>query len=194
MGLPRRPDPMNIETDNATPSRPEESNAVGCTLGNLLLLVLFPSAIIGLAWTGWNHWGGLGLVLGILLAIPLVPISIGIVGAIALGLCAVFNRDEYNQIVGKAPLATVEGPIAVPSLRSRQRGTRIRTFLIINAILCVWLGVGIAMVRASKTDRGKESAVMVVVLVPLGCMAHFYATKWVDSRLEKPRAASRREP
>lgn len=157
-------------------------------------------ALAGLTWLGWTWLGWAGIVLGVVLALPLVLISIGLLGVVALGFCAVFDRDEFHRIIGESspsappaeePLAPVEAP---PVRRVRRGQFRIRTYVIVTAVLAVWLGVGGAMVRASKTQRQKETAVLVVVLVPLGIVAHTYALKRVEAWSSRSESLSRRDP
>jgi hypothetical protein len=167
-----------------TPSRPDQG---GCSLVTILVPVVSLAAAVGLGRIGWNHWGLLGAALGIILAIPLGVLSIVLLGLVVMGFGFVFDRAEFDRQIGKTPPEPPgPSPVIPPVSPSRRRGAfRIRTFMIVIAVLAIWLGIGLAMVRASANDRAKENAILIVILVPLGCVANHYALKWTDRWIGK---------
>jgi hypothetical protein len=185
---------MAIAQHNApTPSRPDQG---GCSLVTILVPVVILAAAVGLGRIGWNHWGALGAAVGIILAIPLGFLSIVLLGLALMGFAFVFDRAEFDRQVGKTPSEPSEPSPVIPAVSpSRRRGAfRIRTFMIVVVVLAIWLGIGLAMVRASANDRAKENAILIVILVPLGCVANHYALKWTDRWIGNPKPADRPKP
>ncbi len=60
----------------------------------------------------------------------------------------------------------------------------LRTLLLANLVLAAWLAVGIWMVKSSVSQRHKEQAVLVVILVPLGAVAQHRLQAWADRKTE----------
>lgn len=187
-----------MENPTVVPPRPEP-DAPGCSLAPLFVVGLVPTAIVGFASYGWRLGGRIGLAVGLIAGAPLAFLFVGLLGAIALGYCALFDRAEFDRIVGKAPSSGDAGPASPANLPSACRPQRpgqfrIRSVLIAIAVLGLWLGVGVALVRASKTERAKETAVLIALLVPPAIVANHHAQRWAEARLGKATGPAAREP
>jgi len=133
-------------------------------LSLFIWLILFASAGYG-----WKAGGWPGLVLGGVAGFPIAGVLIGLLALLA----------------GLIEWAIVPPPGDERSFFARKSG--MGKLMIVAAVGAVWLGTGLAMVRSSRSQKQRETAVLVAILVPLGIVTHVKIDRWIESRGNRPR-------
>lgn len=155
----------------------------GASLAEFYLLV--PVALFALGRFGWDHFGSLGLILGLVLAIAIISVAVGL-----LGMLRVFDPDTKRSPSDPDQPPAPEAPGPPPPARRGQVG--VFAIMAAIAVLAAWLGVGIAVVRPVRNPEDKLVTAIGVFVVPWLFVAAYRALIWAD-RLNDTAGRGRRK-